>query len=167
VERRLILALFALTASSGHTFHSSLAQIDYISAKKTLEVIVWIHGEDLERLMRKKLGKNATLDKQKEAERFVHGYLREYFEIKTAAGKPLAQNWVGLEVRTHFVTAYFECSAPEGLTGLTLTNRVLLDALPDQVNAVKVKQDGKDRLELTFDNSGGAGPQPLAGLQTR
>jgi hypothetical protein len=167
VSRRLILALFAVAATSAHTFHASLAQIDYISAKKMLEVIVWIHSEDLERLMREKLGKNATLDKQKEAERFVHAYLRDHFEIKTPAGKPLPQNWVGLEVRTHFAAAFFECPAAEGLTGLTLTNRVLLDALPDQVNAVKVKQDGKDRHELTFDNSRGAGPEPLIALQSR
>lgn len=166
LSRLALLASFPAIVAA-HTFHSSLAQIDYISTKKTLEVIVWIHAEDLERVMRDKLGKSATFDKQKESERFVHAYLREHFEIKTATGKTLPQNWAGLELRTHFVTAYFECPAPEGLNGLTLTNRILLDALPDQINDVRVKQDGKQRHELQFNNASGPGPESLATFQTR
>jgi hypothetical protein len=153
--------------AAAHTFHASIAQVDYITAKKSCEVIVWIHGEDLERRMKQSEGPLATLDKEKDAEKFVREYLRTHFELKDRAGRALPMQWVGLEVRTHFVAAYFESPAPNGIGDVTLTNRILLAMLPDQVNTVKVKVDGKERRELVFDNRGAAKTQRLLELQPR
>lgn len=163
--RWLLLALAPLAAA--HTFHASIAQVDYITSKKSLEVIVWIHGEDLERRMKQTHGPRASLDREKEAEKFLRDYLRTHFELRNRAGQLLAVRWVGVEIRTHFVAAYFECPAPDGIADVTLTNRILLAMLPDQVNTVKVKVDGKERRELVFDNQGSPKTQRLLELQTR
>lgn len=163
--RWLLLALAPMAAA--HTFHASIAQVDYIPAKRSLEVIVWIHGEDLERRMKQSNGPRATLDNEKEAEKFVREYLRTHFQLKDRAGQNLPMRWVGLEVRTHFVAAYFESPAPDGIGDVTLTNRILLAILPDQVNTVKVKVDGKERRELVFDNQGSRKTQRLLELQPR
>jgi hypothetical protein len=153
--------------AAAHTFHASIAQVDYITARKSLEVIIWIHAEDLERRMKLANGPRASFDKEKEAERFVREYLRTHFELKDRLGRPLPMQWVGIEVRTHFIAAYFEAPAPGGIAGVTLTNRILLAMLPDQVNTVKVKVDGKERRELVFDNRGAPKTQRLLELQSR
>ncbi len=162
-------AVFVVLAplAAAHTFHASIAQIDYISSKKTLEIIVWIHAEDIERRMRDQLGANATLDDRRQAEGFVKEYLKGHFELKRSTGAPLALQWVGLEVRTHFLAAYLEAPAPNGMLDLTLTNRILLAYLPDQTNTVKIKQDGEEERELLFDNRGSARAQRLMELKPR
>ena len=165
------IAALGLCASShpasAHTFHSSIAQLDYITAKKKFEVIIWIHADDLERLLKDQHGPTMTLDKPKEAERLVQEYLKAHFELRTPQGKLLPQHWVGLEVRTHFVAAYLEIPWAEGIADLQLTNRILLAQLADQVNVVKVKQDSADRRELEFNRRGSPATQPLLSLTAR
>ena len=139
-----VLAGFA----SGHSYHSSIAQLDYIAARKTIEVMVWLHTEDLEREFKREQGANATFDNQQAAESYVGAYLKKHFELRNRQRKLLEQKWVGLEVKVHFLTAYFEVPT-DGLTGVTLTNRILLDRLPDQTNSAQVKIDGKARKDLT------------------
>ena len=147
--------MLAALLASAHTFHSSIAQLDFITSKKTIEVIVWLHTEDIERAFKDQNGRNANFDQPAAAERFVSEYLRKHFEVRNSAGKVLPQKWVGLEVKVHFVAAYFEIAASD-VGGLTLTNKVLLDRVPDQVNSVQVKQDGKAIREFNA-----AGLMPL------
>lgn len=162
---RLLRLIAAVTCfAEAHTFHSSIAQVDYIASKKLFEVIVWIHSEDLERLFQEAAGRNASLDHKKPAEKFVHEYLKSHFELRDASGKAMEQKWVGLELRTHFLAAYFEVPAPQGLSGVTLKNSILLDRLPDQLNTVKVKHDGADKREIEYHNRGAEAEQPLLAL---
>ncbi|MCX6593126.1 MAG: hypothetical protein NTZ56_16535 [Acidobacteria bacterium] len=166
-----IITVLCLAASASparaHTFHSSIAQLDYITAKKKFELIIWIHADDLERLLKDQHGPSVTFDKPKEAERLVHDYLRANFELRTPQGKLLPHHWVGLEVRTHFIAAYIEIPWSEGIADLQLTNRILLAELPDQVNVVKVKQDSADRRNLEFNRRGAPATQPLLTLTHR
>lgn len=157
----------ATNTAAGHTFHSSIAQLDYITAKKKFEVIVWIHADDLERLLKDQHGPATTLDKPKEAERLVQDYLKTHFELRTPQGKLLPHHWVGLEVRTHFVAAYLEIPWADGIADLQLTNSILLAELADQVNVVKVKRDSADRRDLEFNRRGAPATQPLLNLTTR
>ena len=49
------LFLVAMLAS-GHTYHSSIAQLDFISSKKTIEAIIWLHTEDIEQAFKAVFG---------------------------------------------------------------------------------------------------------------
>lgn len=149
------LFLIAMLAS-GHTYHSSIAQLDYISSKKTIEAIVWLHTEDIERAFKAQHGPGANFDQPAAAERFVSQYLKSHFELRNKQGHLLDQKWVGLELKVHFLAAYFEVSSD----ALTLTNRLLFDRVPDQVNTVHVKKDGQSRHELQFTRAK-ASPQTL------
>ena len=139
------LFLIAVLAS-GHTYHSSIAQLDYISSKKTIEAIVWLHTEDIEQAFKAQQGSAANFDQPLAAERFVSQYLKSHFELRDKQGHLLDQKWVGLELKVHFLVAYFELSAD----ALTLTNTLLLDRVPDQLNTVQLKQDGQARQELHY-----------------
>lgn len=154
---RAAMVFSVALVASGHTYHSSIAKLDYISEKKAIEVVVWLHTEDMERAFKAEHGANANFDDPAAAERFVRGYLQSHFELR-AQGKLLPQKWVGLEVKVHFVAAYFEVPLVAGLDGVTLTNRLLLDRVPDQINTVQVQQDGKARHEFQLT---AADPKPL------
>ena len=149
------LFLVAMLAS-GHTYHSSIAQLDFISSKKTIEAIIWLHTEDIERAFKAQHGPAANFDQPPAAERFVSQYLKSHFELRNKQGHLLDQKWVGLELKVHFLVAYFEVSAD----ALTLTNNLLLDRVPDQLNTVQVKQDGQARHELQYSRAK-ASPQTL------
>ncbi len=149
-----------------HTYHASIAQLDYIPSKKTIETMIFVHAEDLERLMKDRLGPRASLDQAREAERFTRSYLRDVFVLADADGRPVPFEWVGLEVRTHFAVCYLEFPAAQGLGGMTLRNRIH-HHLPDQTNTVRVKIDGKDHRDLEFPAGQGDAAQPLLGLKSR
>ena len=144
---RLTLGILFASAALAHTYHSSIAQLDYITARKTIEVIVWLHTEDMEQAFKSQKGPGANFDQA--AEPFVRDYLRTHFELRTPQGQLLEQKWVGLEIKVHFLAAYLEVPASQ-LGGLTVTNRLLLDRVPDQLNSVQVRQDGKSLQDLQF-----------------
>lgn len=150
---RLLGIIALVMVARAHTYHSSIAKLDYISEKKTIESIVWLHTEDIERAFKAHHGANANFDDPAAAERFVSNYLKSHFELRSR-GKLLVQKWIGLEVKVHFVAAYFEVPLAEGLDGVTLTNRLLIDHVPDQVNTVQIQQDGKTRNEFQFSSTG-------------
>lgn len=150
--RLFAVPLLLACGMDAHTLHRSMAQIEWISAKRSLEVMLLLHGEDIERLVKSRLGAGATLDRPKQVEPFLFRYLGEHFELRDGAGKAVPFEWVGMEVHTHFVTVYLEARA-DTLTGWTLRNRILFGELPDQSNAVLVKRDGKAAREITFDQS--------------
>jgi len=161
----MALAVVAL-AGSAHTFHASIAQLDYIPSRKSIETMIFLHAEDLERLMKDRLGPKASLDQAREAERFTRAYLREVFQLRDASGKLLEADWVGMEVRTHFTVCYLEFATPQGLGGVTLANRIH-HHLPDQSNTARIKIDGKDHRDLVFNATNGFAAQPLLSLQQR
>ncbi len=155
---RALLCLGVLVASA-HTYHSSIAQVEYIAARRAVEVIVFLHTEDLERLFQEQHGRQANFEPA--AEVFVQRFLQKAFLIRDAQGRSVPQKWVGLELKVHFAVAYFELPAPQGPARWTLTNRIFLDRLPDQVNTVQIKLDGQPVRELVFHRSSRLATQPL------
>jgi hypothetical protein len=161
-----VLCLVLIRPAWPHTYHASIAQIDHRTAARTLEIMLFIHAEDMERLMKRRGGPSASLDRQKEAERLVFAYLKETFLLRDGSGRMVPLKWVGLEVRTHFLVAYMEAPSA-GFAAMTIDYRTLLDELPDQSNTVMVKEDGEERRQIVFDRSGPGGPVPVASLRTR
>ncbi|MBY0504046.1 MAG: hypothetical protein K2X03_09050 [Bryobacteraceae bacterium] len=155
------MAFLLACLASAHTYHASIAQLDFISARKTVEVMLWLHTEDVERAFQAQAGPRANFDEPKAAERFVRDYLQGHFQLRNARGEVLKQHWVGMEVKVHFLTAYFEVALPDGLPGVTLENRLLLDRVPDQTNSAQVKRDGNPLRELQFNAAAGGVKQPL------
>jgi len=157
--RLLPIALIAV-AASGHSYHSSIAQLDYISAKKIAEVMLFLHTEDVERAFLAKLGHSANFDDPARAEKFVAEYVNSHFLLRGKRGELLKSKWIGMEVKVHFLTVYLEVPLIDGWTGVTLENRVFLD-VPGQTNSVQVKQDGKPLHEMQFTAANDHAPQPL------
>jgi hypothetical protein len=141
--RKLALSLLCCGALAGHGFHSSLASIDYVSRAHALQAILIVNAGDLETLLRKQSGRQIEVDRSADAGTLTAAYVSRSIQIRSA-GKAIPLRWVGMEVKTNFAYLYVEADLP-ALEGLEIRNSLLTDSLPDQVNMVSLRRDGKGK----------------------
>ena len=149
--KRLLLALVIAGAVSAHNFHASLTSGDYRPDTKSLEMIVVLNADDLEKAVRHQSGREIEIDRTPDAEAQARAYLTRNFELRAAGQKPVPLQWVGMEIKTNFVYIYVEAKLAEGLESLEIRNDVFRDLQPDQVNLLTVKKPGGGKTaDLTF-----------------
>ena len=145
----LLAAACASPAAAAHKYYTSLAQVEYNDADKSVEVSLRVFADDLEAALTRRAGRSVTLDRTKDVDRLVLAYLRDTFEIKNRAGERKALRWVGMELRAGVAWLYFEAEMPEGLAGARLRDHVLFELFPRQVNTVSVRYRG-GHADLVF-----------------
>ena len=143
IAAALVLSLSAL----GHGVHASLTVAESGAGGKTIEITVVASADDLQNVLRKQTGRDLEIDRDKDAERLVFGYLTRNIEFQGTSGKDGAMplKWIGMEVTVSKLTAYMEIAAPLPLAGLRIRNTLLFDALADQVNMMTVRRDKKSK----------------------
>ena len=130
-------------ALSGHGFHSSLASLDYVSETHALQAILVVSAVDLEAILRKESGRQVELDRTPDAAALTAAYVRKSVQFRSA-GQTVPLRWVGMDVKTNFVYVYIEVELPT-LATLEIRNSLLQDLLPDQVNMVSLRLNGKGK----------------------
>lgn len=138
-----------------HKFHVSVTQIEYNQKEQSAEITIRVFADDLETALSQHAKRPikidpATANKDKRLGETVIAYLRENFQLKTAAGRPVKLGWVGLEWQTDMFWLYVEGKLASGLEGTQLRNKVFQELFEDQVNIVNSKIDGK-QIGLMFD----------------
>ncbi|MGH9901422.1 MAG: DUF6702 family protein, partial [Pyrinomonadaceae bacterium] len=134
--------------AAAHKYHTSFTRVEYNAEEKSAEITMQTFADDLENVLSRRAGRSIRLDKGKDVERLVFDYLRDSFELKGREGGG-ALRWVGMETKADAVWIYLEAPMPEGLSGATLRNGLLLDLFRDQVNIVNVLYGGK-KVDLVF-----------------
>ena len=137
-----------------HTFHASLAQIEFNSGAGTAEIAIRLFTDDLENALSGRSGRRIRMDVTPSAEQLTLAYLREVFELTGADGQPRTLSWVGAEATVNTVWVYLEAKMPGGLAGARVENRIFFELFDDQVNTVNVKQ-GEERASLVFERGDG------------
>jgi hypothetical protein len=135
--------------TKAHTFHTSLAQMEYNAQEKSLEISLEVFTQDLETVLSRRSGKKVRLDKTDDTANLVLAYLQETLNLKNAQGEVKQLAWVGMETQADAVWLYVEAPMPEGLERATLRDRILFETLEDQVNIVHLKYEGK-KADLVF-----------------
>ena len=158
-RRRALAALLAACAClcggwparpvGAHKFYTSLARVEYNEEAKTVEVALRVFADDLELALTRRSGRRVYLDRTKDAPDLVIAYLRETFEITGRDGRRAELRWVGMETEADRAWLYFEAPLPDGLSGATLRDRVMLELFRTQVNLVNLKYGGR-QLDLVF-----------------
>ncbi len=138
-----------------HKVHVSVAQIEHNPKAQAVEIVIRVFADDLEIALSQHAKRRvkidpATASKDKQLGQTVIAYLRDNFQLKTKAGRPVALSWVGLEWQTDMFWLYVEGKLPSGLEGTQLRNKVFNELFEDQVNIVNSKIDGK-QIGLMFD----------------
>jgi len=162
----LTAALVALVCASAwpasaaaHKYYASLARAEYNEETKSVEVALRVFADDLELALTRRSGRRVYLDKTKDAADLALGYLRETFEVGGRDGRRVELRWVGMETQGDVAWLYFEAPLPEGPSGATLRDRVLLELFRTQVNIVNLKYGGR-KLDLVF-KRGDDGPRRI------
>lgn len=155
----LLCGCASLHAAPSHKFYTSLAQVEYNSEEKSVEVSMRVFADDLELALKRRTGREVRLDQTKDADRLVLAYLQDTFEIRNREGVTKSLKWVGMELRAGVAWLYFEAEMPEGLSGARLRDQVLFELFDEQVNTVSVRYTGA-RSDLVFVH--GDGEQPVS-----
>lgn len=146
----IMLAACLAGAAAAHPFHVSVAECEWNADSGALEVSLRVAPEDLERALSRRAKSRVSLDTTDDVDALAADYLREAFTLAPpGADEPLELKWIGKEVTTKTAWLYFEIAAPDGVAGLELTNRALVEVEPTQINTVNIRaRDQRTSLRL-------------------
>ena len=119
-----------------HQFHFGHLDANWNSHSRALELVVRLHADDLEALLRKQQGRGLELDRDPEAERLACAYV-----LQTVAMDEVRFRCIGMEVTTHFATLFLEGRSAHPPRRARFQS--LSSAFPDQVNTLQRQVDGK------------------------
>jgi hypothetical protein len=145
----LLLCAGDFWTTKAHTFHTSLAQMEYNAQEKSVEISLEVFTNDLEAALSRRNGKKVRLDKTEGAEGLVLAYLQDTLNLKNNRGEIKKLSWVGMESKADAMWLYVEAPMPEGLEGASLRDRLFFESLEDQVNLVHLKYEDK-KSDLVF-----------------
>ncbi|AUC15170.1 hypothetical protein BTO06_08470 [Tenacibaculum sp. SZ-18] len=156
-----ILILFvglSFLSFKDHKYYLALTEIEYSSKSNSVQMIMNVFMDDIEKAIEKEQGVNLKLTTNKEianADGYLFNYLQENFILKINDSK-VDFNFVGKEYEGNIVYFYLEVENVTKINSLHIENNVLIAHFPDQQNLIKVKiNNTKKSLFLTKENNKG------------
>lgn len=130
-------------STNEHPIYVSIAEVDYFTEKREIQVALKIFTDDLEKAIRKE-GKKVNLDTPKEiktADIYIKNYLKDKFKIKVNEKENLPINYVGKEYIDDATWMYFSYKTPKRVKTITIKNSVITELYPSQKNLTHLKKD--------------------------
>jgi len=144
----LALAMCAGTVHA-HNYHMGMADIGYNAATGNTEVIHTYTAHDVEALLANLYGRHFDLGLDEDQE-VLRQYIEQRFTI-SAAGKRLPLQWVGIKADADTITVFQQIDNTALSAGAVITDGVLTDFIPTQINTVNVGANaGRAATTLTF-----------------
>lgn len=148
-QQLLILLLsvftFGFTETNVHPIHISLAEVDYRTDKKEIQVALKIFTDDLEDAI-KADGKRLYLDSSKEiknADTYVKQYLERNFKVTVDKKQPVLK-YLGKEYIDDGTWVYFYYTGvSKRAKSISIKNTVITSLHSGQKNIMNVKKDKK------------------------
>ncbi len=142
--------LFANKTATLHPVYVSVAEIEYKSETKSLEIGLKIFSDDLSDALSREAGQTVeigTEQEHKEVAIWLQKYIKKQFFLY-ADGKNVEYNYVGRElVRQDFfaVWIYLEAKNIDNLKNLYVKNTILQELFATQNNVINFRCNGKTR----------------------
>lgn len=153
-----VLALLPAFPARGHPVHTSLAEADYNRSTRSLEVALRVFADDFEARLSERAQRPVSLEKTpaREFDRLIQDYLATAFTVRTRDGGLVALRWVGREAKeaANELWLYFEAPLPAGLEGVRLRHALLVESFRDQLNSIRVRDQGRSATLLFFPDRG-------------
>lgn len=130
---------------AAHPYGTTTAQLDWREEGNKLEVAVRALPEQLEKALSQHQGAPFDLDDPApKTDLALQAYLRATFRAESAAGEAATLRWIGKEVAFDAVWLYFELvfDKPTKPAGLKIRQTMLLELGQDQLNTVRLRDDG-------------------------
>jgi hypothetical protein len=129
-----------LTSFTGaHKFYVSVTQIEYVKEKESVEIVMRIFIEDLEKLLRERYDKNITLNASK-SEKQIDSYIENYVAKKVLIkvnNNPLDFKFLGKEYEDDIVFCYLEIEDVSEITDFEISNTLFFEVFKEQQNIIK------------------------------
>ena len=136
--RLAALALVLTTSLAPHPLHTTLTQLEYRAAAKTVRVTVRTFADDF------------TAAAGGVADSMAARYLRSTVTLTGRDGRPLSLAWCGVRRTGDLLWLCLEAPAPSsGLAGMLIEARQLFERYGDQINIVQASYAGRE-VSLLF-----------------
>lgn len=122
-------------AARAHKYYAVQTRISFNADTGAIEIVHRFFAHDLERALEIRTGAAISFSEPEAAEAAAGPLIGDSFAV-TADGAPLRLIFVGLEVDGEFVWAYYEATAANPPQRLEVSNRLLTDLFPEQINTV-------------------------------
>jgi hypothetical protein len=163
VARRLsvVLALLAVPAvlaaprpADAHPIHTTMTELSYDPSARELTATVRVFADDFSAAVKGgRAGGAVVIPPDSAMLRYVTGR----FSVTGRGGGRLVMRSCGMRRDGIVLFICLRGTAPGPLTGATMTNAILTEVFPDQVNIVQARVDGRRRT-LLFTPRDGAKP---------
>lgn len=150
------LALAALPPAEAHRIHSALTEVRPNANTDELEVSHRVFFHDLEVALIESGLDSDTPALSPDWLAAADRYVRDRFDIRVD-GSTLQLDYVGAEVEGQFAWIYYVSDVPVEYNGVTIDNRLLVDAFPDQSNMTNVIRGDVVRTVLQVPGRRGSG----------
>lgn len=138
--------------SWAHNYHAVRTKVQLNEQTGSVEIIHRAFVNDFNTVISLELNEYHELAETSWDERWVMGYWNRYFGLLTADDKPVALEWVGMEIDDHYLWVYQEYKGKLlNLQNTKLHNGLLFGQFEHQINTVDVKL-GKEKAALVFTN---------------
>jgi hypothetical protein len=151
LARRALMAGTAGLAAGralAHGFHAAFSVIELNPRTGSLELFHRIFVQDLEILLTARAGEPVTLEHSAGMEKLIEAYLLDVFSVRTADGRALKPEWVGMKLQVDTLFVYQEIRAMAGVTALAVNSQILTETHPGQVNTVNVTAGGRTQSAI-------------------
>ena len=150
-KRFLVLLLCGVAANAvAHRYFFSISDLSLNERTQSIEIIHQITAHDID---------NAIAEQQQihfsvahpEYEKYIRQYIEKNFKLQYKK-QQLILNWLGLEINKGNIFIYQEAKFSQDLIGINITNSLLTEHYPKQVNTVNFS-DKQIKGSLTFNRS--------------
>lgn len=107
-----------------HPIHSTITTVTYDPSSAQVTAMVRAFATDLDLA----LAKQPTRD--------IPGYVQRVITLSDRTGRPVPLAWCGSRREADVVWLCVRAPAPQGVSGMTLSDRMLFELFDDQVNIV-------------------------------
>jgi len=135
-----------------HKFYVSVSQIEYVSEKQSVQIVMRIFIEDLESLLRKRYDSEITLNESEE-ENKINEYISQYLSSKVLVeiNNELEKfSFLGKEYEDDIVFCYLEIEDVSKIKDFIITNNLFFEVFDEQQNIIKTNINSqKESFVLT------------------
>jgi hypothetical protein len=165
LSRRLVLlgagAALVAPAAFAHRVESCFTTVEWNAGASTIELVHRLHQHDAEVAIGAAAGSNVDVDITKVRNQARAALYAEGRFSVSVAGKPVAFDIVGAELRDDSVWIYREAKLAAAPAELVIGDTILRDVFPAESNIVNVKIGARVRSVLF---AGKDGPKTVDGL---
>lgn len=151
MKKIAILLLICLSFSfSTHKYYLSLTEINHNAKNNSIELIMNVFMDDIEKALNNQYQIDLQLDTKKELadnDAYFKKYLSEHLQLKT--DESLRNfNYIGKEYQGDLVFFYLEYIEVPSFKKLEIKNTVLVAEFSEQQNLIKAQANGIHRSKL-------------------